>query len=69
MTMEFYFADFQAFWAMGKHGPFVWSCYLMVVLVLVWLAVSPSLKLRRLKKLNAARLRTGAKPISISEVS
>ncbi len=34
--------------AMAGHGPFVWSAYLVTLLVMVWLVVSPLRRKRRL---------------------
>jgi heme exporter protein D len=53
--MNFYFADFFEFVHMGTHGPYVWSCYAVMLCVLVVLGVLPSYRVRQLK--NISRLR------------
>lgn len=47
--MKFYFADWQAFWAMGNHGFYVWACYAAVFVILLILSLQPSWQLSRLK--------------------
>lgn len=45
-----YFDSWQAFWAMGKYGPFVWSAFgggFLVMLVLQWLSCAKRHHLRR----------------------
>lgn len=45
--MTFQFESLQAFWTMAGHGPYVWGCYGVTALVLIYLVVSP---LRRQKR-------------------
>lgn len=35
--------------AMAGHGPYVWSAYLVTLLVMAWLVVSPLRRKRRLQ--------------------
>lgn len=53
--MNFYFADFAEFVQMGTHGPYVWSCYLVMFCVLFVLGVFPSYRLRQLQRMTRLR--------------
>lgn len=58
MTLNFRFDSFQAFMWMDGHGPYVWTCYAVVMLTLVILAVEPILKRKRfIKEQRALALR------------
>ncbi len=39
--MQFQFDSFTDFIKMSGHGPYVWSCYALVVIALVYLCVVP----------------------------
>lgn len=52
--MQFQFDSFSEFWVMAGHGPYVWACYGITVVCLMWLAISP---LRRRKALLTEVLR------------
>lgn len=41
MNLTPQFSDFQSLWLMGGHGPFVWTCYIVTWLALVFLVVQP----------------------------
>lgn len=41
MGLEFQFSNFSEFMAMAGHGPYVWACYGIGLLCLVFLAASP----------------------------
>ncbi|MCB1614743.1 MAG: heme exporter protein CcmD [Pseudomonadales bacterium] len=43
-----YFESFSAFIAMGGHGFYVWSAYLLSMLLLVFLLVKPVIRQRGL---------------------
>ena len=45
--MNFQFENLSEFWLMAGHGPYVWACYAVTALVLIYLAVTP---VRRRKK-------------------
>ncbi len=47
MELKFQFANLSEFWQMAGHGPYVWACYGLTALVMVYLVVSP---IRRRKK-------------------
>lgn len=49
--LVFQFPGFNAFLAMGGHGIYVWSAYGISALVLLWVALAP---VRRRRKLLAA---------------
>lgn len=53
--MNFYFADFNEFLQMGTHGPYVWSCYFLMLAVLLVLAFTPNFRLQHLKKMARSR--------------
>lgn len=59
--MQFYFADFSEFIQMGTHGPYVWSCYFLMLTVLLVLAFGPNFRLKQLKKKARSR-KVSAKP-------
>ncbi len=46
----FQFENFDAFIAMGGHGPYVWAAYGLSLTIMVWLALAP---LRRQRALLA----------------
>ena len=46
----FQFEDFEAFIAMGGHGPYVWAAYGLSLAIMAWLAIAP---LRRQRALLA----------------
>lgn len=54
--MTFQFDSLDAFLTMKGHGPYVWTCYIIVYAILVYLTVSPVLTkkafLKQQKKLN-----------------
>jgi len=54
----FQFENFDAFIAMGGHGPYVWAAYGLSLAIMAWLAIAP---LRRQRALLAdLRQRTQA---------
>jgi heme exporter protein D len=48
MNITFQFADLQAFLWMGGHGYYVWGCYLLTFIGVIFLAVEPGLQKKRL---------------------
>lgn len=48
--MNIQFDSWAAFWAMGGHGPYVWSCYALVLGIMLYLAVMPNIKTRQFFK-------------------
>lgn len=52
-----YFADFSQLWHMDGHGPFVWSAYAIVLLVLIGLVRAPLARRRRVLERVRNRLR------------
>ena len=54
--MKFQFESLDAFFTMAGHGPYVWSCYVIVFAVLLYLSLTPVLRkkafLKQQKKLN-----------------
>ncbi len=46
----FQFENFDAFIAMGGHGPYVWAAYGLSLAIMAWLAIAP---LRRQRALLA----------------
>jgi len=48
-----------ATWGMGRYGGYVWSCYGLTLLALIFLAVAVRRRWR--SELNLARLRTRAR--------
>lgn len=53
--MNFYFADFNEFVQMGTHGPYVWSCYFLMLVVLLVLVFIPNIRVQHLRKLARSR--------------
>ncbi|WP_405120484.1 heme exporter protein CcmD [Pseudomonas leptonychotis] len=51
------FASFSEFLAMGTHGPYVWSCYAISLIVLGLNVALPILARRRYLQDEARRLR------------
>ncbi|MBU0902419.1 MULTISPECIES: heme exporter protein CcmD [Pseudomonas] len=51
------FASFSEFLAMGTHGPYVWSCYAISLVVLGLNVALPILARRRYLQDEARRLR------------
>ncbi|TIH06565.1 heme exporter protein CcmD [Pseudomonas leptonychotis] len=51
------FASFSEFFAMGTHGPYVWSCYAISLIVLGLNVALPILARRRYLQDEARRLR------------
>ncbi|KAA0874766.1 heme exporter protein CcmD [Nitrincola tapanii] len=51
------FNTFAEFLAMGGHGLYVWSCYGLGLVVLLWLIATPMLQRRRLLSDLSRRLR------------
>ncbi|TQV78242.1 heme exporter protein CcmD [Exilibacterium tricleocarpae] len=45
--MEFQFTSLADFMMMSGHGPYVWSCYAVTALGLLYLVVAPLRKRRR----------------------
>jgi heme exporter protein D len=45
--MNFQFESLSEFAWMGGHGPYVWACYGVMAVVVVWLLVRPVLQRRR----------------------
>ncbi len=41
MELNFQFENLSEFWLMAGHGPYVWACYGLTALVMVYLVVSP----------------------------
>lgn len=66
--MKAAFASWEAFLAMGKYGPFVWSAYGVALLILVISLVQPILRQRALRTAlrgaarRAERQTSGNKP-------
>lgn len=54
-----YFDDFTQLWQMGGHGSYVWSAYLIWVLVVVGLVRVPLGRRRRVLARIRSRLRAG----------
>lgn len=48
--MKFQFADLHSFLWMNGHGPFVWGCYVVVFIGLVFLALEPRFQRQRFIK-------------------
>ena len=59
--MNFYFASFADFIQMGAHGPYVWSCYFLMLVVLLILGLYPNVHLSQLKKTARSR-KSSVKP-------
>ena len=47
-SLSFQFESLGAFFAMDGHGVYVWSAYGISGLILIWLAVAPVLRRKRL---------------------
>lgn len=48
--MKFQFESFAGFIAMSGHGPYVWACYGIALLMITYLLVSPVRQKAALKK-------------------
>jgi len=46
--LTFQFESFSEFMLMAGHGPYVWACYLITAVALVYLACAPLVKRRAL---------------------
>jgi heme exporter protein D len=55
-----YFADLQELWAMAGHGPYVWSAYALVLVVVLLQVRAPLARRRTLLRAVRARLERGA---------
>lgn len=53
--MNWWFADWNAFFAMGGYGVSVWLCVGLSLLVLLWMLLPPLLQLRAARKAQANR--------------
>ncbi len=67
--MTFQFANLADFLAMSGHGGYVWSCYIITILSLVYLVVSPMRRkqnlidqLRRQARIEEAENRDSNRP-------
>lgn len=56
------FESFSAFLAMGGHGPYVWSCYGLTLLVLLFNGLAPGRRQRRFLREQRARQRRQEQP-------
>ncbi len=63
----FQFASFSDFITMAGHGPYVWVCYLVTLMVMIWLVWSPLLRARATLRTLAAeeRRRLAANPDAV----
>lgn len=50
MEIKFQFNSLTDFISMSGHGPYVWVCYILTLLALVYLLISPILAQRQFKK-------------------
>lgn len=50
MNFVLQFANWEDFLAMGKHGSYVWSSYLITLILLAACILLPLLKLKRTRK-------------------
>jgi heme exporter protein D len=57
-----YFATLSELWHMDGHGPFVWSAYAIVLLVLIVLVSAPLARHRRALERVRSRLRVSRPP-------
>ncbi|MEJ2415825.1 MAG: heme exporter protein CcmD [Exilibacterium sp.] len=48
--MSFQFNSLSEFWYMAGHGPYVWGCYLVTAMLLIYLVVMPLMRHRRFLK-------------------
>lgn len=46
--MEFQFSNWSEFMHMAGHGPYVWACYLITALALMYLVITPLRQRRQL---------------------
>lgn len=58
--MSFRFESLQAFLWMEGHGPYVWGCYAVVFLTLLFLAFEPHIQRKRFIKEQRALARRQA---------
>jgi len=67
--MNFYFDSVGDFWHMEGHGPYVWVCYAVVVLVFIGLAMAPRMRRAQfVKQQRALAARQQASGEASSEV-
>lgn len=62
--MELQFESLAEFFAMGKHGFYVWLAYGLSALVVLWNVLQPIMQRRRLIKQQAQQLRREKKHAS-----
>lgn len=55
--MNFQFESLYDFLQMNGHGPYVWACYAIVVLVMIYLVAAPSWRKKRFLQRERARLK------------
>ncbi|MBU2712525.1 heme exporter protein CcmD [Zooshikella harenae] len=55
-----YFESWADFWAMGKHGLYVWSCYGIAVVVMIYNIWAPLAQQKRFKQRYLRQLRREA---------
>lgn len=55
--MIFRFDSFQHFLQMDGHGAYVWSAYLIAILVMAWLVVSPLFRQSQVRQAVTRELR------------
>ncbi len=55
--MVFQFESLSAFLHMAGHGPYVWSCYGLTIMAMVFLVIRPLRKKSELKRSLQRRLR------------
>ncbi len=46
--MQFQFESLADFFTMSGHGPYVWACYFVTIIAIVYLLVSPISSRRKL---------------------
>ncbi|MBU2707091.1 heme exporter protein CcmD [Zooshikella marina] len=55
-----YFESWADFWAMGKHGLYVWSCYGIAAVVMIYNIWVPLAQQKRFKQRYLRQLRREA---------
>ena len=67
--MRFYFDNAADFWWMSGHGPYVWACYGVTLIVLIALAMGPTLRRAKfIQQQRALLARQNVAPDAAQEV-
>lgn len=67
MNLTFRFESLQAFLEMDGHGVYVWTCYAVVFLTLLFIAIEPTMQRKRFIKQQQGLLRRRSQQMQSEE--